>query len=74
MIYATACQIVSDGMKGETSLADSNEALRASYPEYFAQPGTSANTCQQRCLRARSDVRALLQASWWGLGDQDLVE
>jgi DNA-directed RNA polymerase specialized sigma24 family protein len=62
VIYAAACQILSDGGKGEVSEADSNEALQASYPEYFAQPGASANTCHQRCLRARADVRKLLQA------------
>jgi hypothetical protein len=62
VIYAAAEQILSAGMKGESIEADSNEAFRASCPEYFAQPGASANTCHQRFLRARADVRALLQA------------
>jgi DNA-directed RNA polymerase specialized sigma24 family protein len=63
VVYAAACQILSDGMKGEASEADTNEALQASYPEYFAQLGASANTCHQRFLRTRSDIRALLQAA-----------
>jgi DNA-directed RNA polymerase specialized sigma24 family protein len=62
VVYAAAVAILSAGMKSEVSEADSNEAFRASYPEYFAQPGASANTCHQRFLRARGDVRALLQA------------
>src|SRR5579863_1751372 len=62
VVYAAAEAILSAGMKGEPSEADSNEAFRALYPEYFAQPGASANTCHQRFLRARADVRELLQA------------
>jgi hypothetical protein len=62
VIFAAAEQILAAGMKGESSEADSNKAFRASYPEYFAPPGVSANTCHQRFLRARADVRALLQA------------
>ncbi len=62
IIYAAAEQILSDGMKSEPSEADGNEAFRLSYPEYFAQPGASANTCHHRFVRARADVRALLQA------------
>jgi DNA-directed RNA polymerase specialized sigma24 family protein len=62
VIYAAASQILSAGMKGEASEADSIEAFRESYPEYFAQSGVAANTCHQRFLRARADVRALLQA------------
>jgi len=62
VVYAAAEAILSDGIKGEPSEADTNEAFRASYPEYFAQSGASANTCHQRFVRARADVRALLQA------------
>jgi len=60
VIYAAACQILSDGMKGEASEADTNDAFRVSYPAYFAQPGVSANTSDQRFHRARLDVKALL--------------
>jgi hypothetical protein len=62
VVYATAEQILSAGMKGEPSEADSNGAFRVLYPEYFAQPGASANAGHQRFVRARADVRALLQA------------
>lgn len=61
-MYAAAEAILSAGMKGEPSKADSNEAFRVLYPEYFAQPGASANACHQRFIRARADVRALIQA------------
>jgi Sigma-70 region 2 len=61
IIYAAAEQILSAGMKGESIEADSNETFRASNPDYFAQPGATANTCHQRFLRARGDVRTLLQ-------------
>ena len=46
----------------EPSEADINGAFRVLYPEYFAQSGASANACHQRFVRARADVRALLQA------------
>jgi DNA-directed RNA polymerase specialized sigma24 family protein len=62
VIYDAALQILSAGMNGEASEADSIEAFRTSYPEYFAQPDAAANTCHQRFLRARADVRTLLQA------------
>ena len=50
-------------MNSDPSEADSNEAFRVSYPEYFAQSGASVNTCHERFVRARADVRALLQAA-----------
>jgi Sigma-70 region 2 len=62
VIYAAAERILSAGMNSDPSEADSNEAFRISYPEYFAEPGASANTCHQRFVRARADVRALLKA------------
>jgi hypothetical protein len=62
VVYAAAEAILSAGMKSEVSEADSHEALRVSYPEYFAQPGASANTCHQRFVRARADIRTLLKA------------
>ena len=60
VIYAAAEQILRDGITGEPSEADANDAFRASYPEYFDQPGASPNTCHQRFRRARMDVRELL--------------
>jgi len=62
VVYAAAEAILSAGMRGEPSEADSIEAFRVSYAEYFAQPGAAVNTCHQRFVRARADVRALLQA------------
>jgi Sigma-70 region 2 len=62
MIVAVAEQVLRDGISGEANQADSNEALRAAYPEWFAQPGCAANTCHQRFRRARADTRELLKA------------
>ena len=53
MIYDSAEQVLRDGINGEPSDADSNDAFRAAYPEYFAQPGASANLLHQRFRRAR---------------------
>ena len=58
-------EILRAGVSGEASEADLPPALREAYPEYFAQPGASANTCDQRCHRARKDVRKLLIAVAW---------
>lgn len=63
VVYAAAEQILRDLISGESSEADSNEAFRASYPEYFDQPGAAPNTRHQRLLRVRADTRALLQAA-----------
>jgi DNA-directed RNA polymerase specialized sigma24 family protein len=62
VIYASAEQVLVDSLNGEASDADSNDAFRAAYPGYFAQPGASANLLHQRFRRAREDVKALLQA------------
>jgi hypothetical protein len=62
IVYGAAEAILSAGIKSQPSEADSNEAFRVSYPEYFAPPGASANTCHQRFVRARADARALLKA------------
>jgi DNA-directed RNA polymerase specialized sigma24 family protein len=62
VIYASAEQVLVDGLNGEASDADSNDTFRAAYPEYFAQPGAAASLVYQRFRRARQDVKALLQA------------
>ena len=62
LIYTSAEGVLRDGINAEPSDADSNDAFRAAYPEYFAQPGASANLLHQRFRRAREDVKALLQA------------
>lgn len=62
VIYAAAGQVLRDGIVGEPSDADANDAFRAAYPEFFSQSDASANLCHQRFRRARDDVKALLQA------------
>jgi hypothetical protein len=62
VIYHSAKRVLLDSLNGEASDADSNDAFRAAFPEYFAQPGASANLLHQRFRRAREDVKALLQA------------
>ncbi len=61
LIYTSAEGVLRDGINAEPSDADSNDAFRVAYPEYFAQPGASANLLHQRFRRAREDVKALLQ-------------
>ena len=61
VIYAAAEHILRAGISGDVSEADTNETLRASYPEYFQQPDAAPNTCDQRFCRARVDIRALLR-------------
>lgn len=61
VITAAAEHVLRDGSIGDPSDADSNDAFRAAFPEYFDQPGTASNTLHQRFRRARADVRTLLQ-------------
>jgi DNA-directed RNA polymerase specialized sigma24 family protein len=61
VIYAAAEQILRDGISGEPSEADTNDAFRAAYPAYFDEPGAPPNTRHQRLRRARVDVRELLR-------------
>lgn len=60
-ICDAAEQVLRDGINGDPSEADSNDTLRAAYPEYFDQPDAPPNTLHQRFRRAREDVKALLQ-------------
>jgi DNA-directed RNA polymerase specialized sigma24 family protein len=62
LILQTAEEVLREGVNGESGDADTNDALRAAYPEYFAETGVAVNTCHQRFRRAREDVKALLQA------------
>ena len=41
--------------------ADSNQALRVAYPEWFAEHGGKVGNAHQRFSRARADVRSLLR-------------
>jgi DNA-directed RNA polymerase specialized sigma24 family protein len=62
VIYHSAKRVLLDSLNGEASDADSNDAFRTAFPEYFAQLRASANLLHQRFRRAREDVKALLQA------------
>jgi hypothetical protein len=62
VVYHAAEQVLFDGLNGDASDADTNDAFRAAYPEYFGEPGAAVNTRHQRFRRAREDVKALLQA------------
>ncbi len=62
VIVTVAEQVLCDLIQGEPSEADSKDAFRTAYPEWFGEPGCAENTCRQRFHRARADVRALLQA------------
>jgi DNA-directed RNA polymerase specialized sigma24 family protein len=42
--------------------ADGDPALRAAYPEWFAEDGSQADNLYQRFSRARADVHTLLRA------------
>jgi hypothetical protein len=61
VIVSAAERVVIANVTEDVSDADSNQALRAAYPEWFAQPGCTENTYHQRCCRARADVRDLLR-------------
>jgi hypothetical protein len=61
LIYETAGQVLRDGINGEPGDADTNDAFRRAYPEYFARPGASADLLHQRFRRAREDVKAVLR-------------
>jgi DNA-directed RNA polymerase specialized sigma24 family protein len=61
VIVAAAERVLRDAINGEPSDADSSDALRAAYPDYFDQADAAPNTLYKRFSRAREDVRALLQ-------------
>jgi DNA-directed RNA polymerase specialized sigma24 family protein len=62
LVYAVAEQVLKAGINGEPSEADSNDALRAAYRDYFDQQGIAVNTRHQRFCRTREDVKALLRS------------
>ena len=62
VIVAVAELVLLAIVAGDVSDADSNQALRAAYPQWFGEPGCADNTCHQRFSRARADVRDLLRA------------
>ena len=58
---ATAVQLLRAVFDQDVSEADSDEALRAAYPEWFAAEGATPGNLYQRLSRARADVRAVLK-------------
>ena len=61
VIIAIAVQVLRSVFAADVSEADSDEALRAAYPEWFAAEGATTGNLYQRLSRARADVRAVLK-------------
>jgi hypothetical protein len=61
VIAVIAGQVLCAILTGAVSDADTDEALRAAYPEWFAEDGIRTHNLYQRFSRARRDVRALLK-------------
>lgn len=61
VIVAIAGQVLCVTLSGDVSHADSDEALRTAYPEWFAEEGSKSDNLYQRFSRARTDVRAVLK-------------
>jgi hypothetical protein len=61
VIIATAVQLLRSIFEQNVSEADSDDALRAAYPEWFAAEGATTSNLYQRLSRARADVRAVLK-------------
>jgi len=62
VIVTVAEQVLRAILDGDVSQADTNDALRAAYPEWFGEKGRANNNAHQRFSRARADVRDLLKA------------
>ena len=60
VILATAEEILRSAGDGQVTWADSNAALRATYPEWFGEADCSLDIHYKRLSRARHEVRALL--------------
>jgi hypothetical protein len=60
LIVAVAERVLLAMVTGDVSDADSNPALRAEYPAWFAEDGCETANCHQRFRRAREDVRRVL--------------
>ena len=62
VVMARSEEILRSAVAGSVSWADCNDALRAAYSAWFAEPGCKQNTMDRRLSRARDDVRAVLKA------------
>lgn len=61
LIVGVAEQILRSIVALDVCDADSNAALRAAYPEWFAESGGKVGNAHQRFSRARADVRGVLR-------------
>jgi DNA-directed RNA polymerase specialized sigma24 family protein len=61
VIVVVAGQVLCAILSGNVSDADTDEALRTAYPEWFAEEGSTPDNLYQRFSRARTDVRAVLK-------------
>jgi hypothetical protein len=61
LVVSVARQVLRSMVTADVCDADGNPALRAAYPEWFADADTASNA-HQRLSRARADVRSLLRA------------
>jgi DNA-directed RNA polymerase specialized sigma24 family protein len=62
LIVSVAEQVLRAIVDGGVSDADSNQALRAAYSQWFGEKADAANNVHQRFSRARGDVRDVLAA------------
>jgi DNA-directed RNA polymerase specialized sigma24 family protein len=61
LVVSVAEQILRSIAASDVPDADSNAALRAAFPEWFAEFGGTVGNVHQRFSRARADVRGLLR-------------
>ena len=61
LVASVAGQVLRSIVANDVCDADGNAALRAVYPEWFADGSGTASSAHQRFSRARADVRGLLQ-------------
>jgi len=62
VIVATAAKILHAAVDGRVNWADSDDVLRAAYPDWFDEPGCTRDTYYQRLSRARREMQVLLMA------------
>lgn len=62
VISAVALRVLLASAATRVSNADTNEALRAEYPEWFAADSCEAGNAHQRLSRARADVHGVLRS------------
>ena len=61
LIVAVAQEVLVSVVNGDVSYADTDSALCAGYPEWFADSHCTVDNAQQRLSRARADVTGVLR-------------